>query len=316
MVEFIKEAEDKRSQDEILFDEFYQSTIVPMVEDDNKLKEKYRSKFWGYFWTVIFLMCINLLICCFSFLMYHRPINYEQIFLINMIGIIIICYPIYEYHSLPKQDVFETFLSYYGDWHHIKNSQIPSENSPIVPPHDTMKVKHHVMAEYADYSAELRDTVYQNISTFKNIHYKRKVSSGVVALIKFKQKFKGKVLLFERKGFYRKNKFPDLENVGNSIPVPIAELFHIFSDNVLFAKDMLPSLFFERILDLKDTFGAKCVYVEMCDDTLRMYFEGSTLYFDHHKIWNKKIDKNKFIQLHDEIEQTLLFKEMIQALRE
>jgi hypothetical protein len=107
-----------------------------------------------------------------------------------------------------------------------------------------------------------------------------------------------------------------LENVGNSIPVPIAELFHIFSDNVLFAKDMLPSLFFERILDLKDTFGAKCVYVEMCDDTLRMYFEGSTLYFDHHKIWNKKIDKNKFIQLHDEIEQTLLFKEMIQALRE
>lgn len=316
MVEFIQEKDDDRSQDEILFEKFYDDTIVPMVEDDNKLKEKYRSKFWGYFWTIVFLMCINLLICCFSFLISHRPINYEQIFLVNLIGIAIILYPIYEYHKLPKQDVFETFLSYYGNWRHVKNSDIPHEDSPIVPSHDAVQVKHHVMVEYPDSSVELRDTAYQKINTIKNIRYKRKISTGVVALIKFKQNFKGTILLFERKGFYRKNKFPDLENIGNSILVPVAECFHIFSDNQPFAKDMLPSLFFERILDLKETFGARCVYVEMRADTLRIYFEGAFLYFDHHKIWNKKIDKTKFIQLHDEIEQTLMFKEMIQALRD
>lgn len=313
MVEFIEANEEEEKSP---FERYYLSEIVPAVEENNIIKDRYRTKFWGYFWSIIFLMCTNLLVIFFNFLLYKHPINYEQLALINIIAFALIFYPIYQYYKTPRQNAFDIFLAYYGNWKHLKNSEVRLVHSPVIPPHDYVCAKHNVVAEYKEWSMELRDTIYQNFGVMKNIHYRRTVSSGIICLVEFKRKYKGRLLLFEKRGFYKKSSFPGLQNVGSGITSPVAESFYVFSDNADFAERMLPALFFERILDLKENFGAKRLYVEMQDSTLRIYFEGAQLYFDNDKFWSSKINKNKFIQLNDCIEQTLLFIETMKTLWE
>lgn len=312
MVDFIETDDEEVSS----FEKYFVSDIVPAVEEVNRVKDKYRTKFWGYFWTILFLMCINLLISFFGFLLNNHPLNYEQLFLVNTIALIVMFYPIYQYAKAPKLDVFGIFLDFYGNWRHEKNKEVSLVHSPIIPPHDYVYARHNIAAEYPDWCLELRDTVYGKNGTIRDINYKRKVSSGVVLLVKYKQKFKGKILLFDKKGFYRKNKFEGLSNVGNVIAPTIAECFHIFSDNADFAEDMLPTLFFDGVLELKNTLGAKRLYVEIQGDIMRLYFEGAQLYIDSDKFWSNKINRNKFIQLNSAIEQTLLLIETVTTLRE
>ncbi len=312
MVDFIEANEEELSE----FEQYYLSDIVPAVDDVNCIKDKYRSKFWGYFWTILFLMCANTLFCFFSHLLYNRPISYEQIFLVNAVAAVVVFFPVYQYYRAPKTDIFDIFLNFYGNWKHLKDMEESAVNSPIIPPHDFAGASHNVDAEYPDLSLNMCDMNYKVACAIKNIHYKRKVSSGILLSIKLKVNFSGRIYLFDKKGFYRKNKFPEMLNAKDVVAAPLAECFHIFTDNTNYALNMLPTMFFERILDMKDTFGAKHLYVEIQGDTLRIYFEGAHLYIESNGLWSRKINKEKFVQLNDGIEQILIFIEALQTLQE
>lgn len=312
MVDFVETNEEELPE----FEQYYLSDIVPMVDEVNRFKDKYRSKFWGYFWTVLFLMCANLLFCLFGLLFSNHPISYGQIFLVNAVAIAIVFYPIYQYHKAPKQDIFDTFLNFYGNWKHLKDVDAPVVDSPIIPPHDFAYAKHNVVAEYPDWSLNMCDIEYKVACAVKKIHYKRCVSSGILLTIKMKQNFSGRIYMFDKKGFYRKNKFPDMLNVKDVIAAPVAECFHIFADRADYAVGMLPTTFFNRILDLRNTLGAKRVYVEIRGNIMRVYFEGAQLYIESNGLWSRKINKEKFVQLNNGIEQILVFVETMQMLQE
>ena len=58
---------------------------------------------------------------------------------------------------------------------------------------------------------------------------------------------------------------------------------------------------------MSDDFEAKHTYVEINENYMRIYFEGSSLYFENYKFWSNKIDKNKFLQLHNRFESVMTF---------
>lgn len=313
MVQFISDNDVAETDP---FEEYYNSVIVPMVEEDNKLKEKYHSQFWGYFWSIVFLMGANLLWVLFNALMHQRPISYEQLFIVNVIAFLFMLVPIYRYRRTPKKDIFDTFIQYYGGWEHSKNTAVKLVHSPIIPYHETVSASHNVAGNSGDVKLEIRDTIYQKSGMLGKMSYQRTVSSGVILFMTFAQKFRGKILLFDRNGFYRKKKFADLEYMNNKLDIPAANYFYIFADSQDFAEDMLPSLFFERVLDLKEAFGAKHLYVEICGNYIRMYFEGAQLYFDNYKFWSRKTDKRKFLQLNNAFEQVFVFISLLEVLKE
>jgi len=79
---------------------------------------------------------------------------------------------------------------------------------------------------------------------------------------------------------------------------------------------MLHNLFLETLLDLKDVFRAKRTYVQAQGNVMRVYLEGSELYIDNYKFWSKKVDKNRFLQMHHEFETVHLFVQTVQSLLE
>ena len=313
MVDFISD-KDVSANDP--FEEYYNSVIVPMVEEDNKIKEKYHSQFWGYFWSIMFLMGANLLIVLFNALMHKHPISFQQLFIVNVVAFLIMLVPIYRYRKAPKKNVFDAFVQYYGGLVHNKDTAVKLVHSPIIPFHETVSATHNVSGNCGEAKIEIRDTVYQKSGMLGKMSYQRTVSSGVVLFMTFAQNFRGKILIFDRNGFYRKKKFADMEYMNNKLDIPAANYFYIFTDNEDFAEDMLPALFFERVLDLKEVFGAKHLYIEICGNYVRMYFEGAQLYFDNYKFWSRKTDKNKFLQLNNAFEQVFMFVSLIEVLKE
>ena len=311
MVDFITEPDNTQENE---FDKYFIEEIVPRIEYANKVKDKYRSRFWGYLWTVVFLMSTNCLVVLFNALIKNGPCNFEQLILINVIAVLLVFLPVYSYYRAPKEDIFSEFLKFYGNWQHTRNGDIKLVHSPIIPKHDSVGATHSIEGNFADTKVQIRDTYYKKRLLLKNLKWYRTVSKGVIVYVTFPSEFSGKLLLFDKSGFYRKNKFPELINIGSEIEIPAANYFKIYTNNKDSAKSILVSLFFEKMLDLKDVFGAHSVYVEMNGNFMRVYLENSTLYFDNYKLWSKKIDKESFLKLDKKFQQTYDFVQMVKVL--
>ena len=304
MVEFIEKVEEETDP----FEQYFEEKIVPLVEAENKVKDRYRSKFWGYLFTILFLMSANLLIVLFRTLMQHVPLSWGQLILVNAVAFMFVLIPIYKYNNLPKNDIFDVFLKFYGDWQHLQNSEVKLVHSPIVPKHDGVKASHNVVSETGSNKIEMRDTFY----TEKN----KTVSKGVMLYITFVENFGGSLLMFDKNGFYRKNKFQEHECYNGKTDIPAAKYFNIFTSDDSIGEKMIHSLFLEHLLDLKDVFKARNLYVQAQGNNMRVYLEGSELYIDNYKLWSKKVDKNRFRQLHHEFEGVHLFVQTVQSLME
>lgn len=308
MIEFVEKPEEEVDP----FEEYFEQNIVPLVEDENKIKSKYRSKFWGYLFSVLFLASANILVVLFFAQMRKTPISWEQLLLVNFFLFLLIFLPIRQYNKIQKNDIFDVFLKFYGNWKHLQNSQVKLVHSPIIPPHDEVGSTHNIMGTLDGATIEMRDTFY----TGKSLFGKSVVSSGVVLYITFAQNFDGSLLMFDKGGFYRKNKFNGFEYCNGKIDIPSANYFNIFASNDEIKEKLLHSLFFENLLDLKDVFKARNIYVQAQDNFMRVYLEKSEFYINSYKFWSSKIDKNRFLQMHHEFETTYLFVQIVQSLME
>jgi len=293
---------------------YFEQNIIPLVEADNKLKDKYRGRFWCYLWTVIFLMSSNALVVLFNVLMHGRPISYEQLLIVNVVAFSFVIWPIYSYYRQPRADIFAEFIKFFGNWKLAHNAEVKLVHSPIIPKHDFVTSTHNADGEIAGAKLQLRDTFYEKKLIFGNKNWRHTVSAGIILYIEFEQKFKDKILLFDRSGFYRKSRFDDLDNQNNNIEIPAANYFNIFSADKKFTVSFISPTFLERLLDMSDDFAARHTYVEINENYMRIYFEGSRLYFDNYKLWSDKIDKDKFRQLHKQFESIMTFIYIVKEL--
>jgi len=307
---------DKPEEQKDQFEEYFESTIVPLIEQENKTKDKYRSKFWGYLFSVLFLMSANVLVVLFGALMHKNAISWGQIILINVVAFMLVFWPIYRYNKMPKNDIFDVFLKYYGNWKHSEKYNVKLVHSPIIPKHDAVMAKHEIHCDFGDMRIEMRDTYYTKKSLFKCWNKEHTISSGVILYVTFPQEFKGKLLMFEKGGFYRKSKFEGYELYNSRIDIPSANYFNIFVSDSEIGENLLHSLFFENVLDLKDVFKTRRIYVQAENNYMRVYLDGSEIYIDNYKLWNKKIDKNRFLQMHHEFENVYMFVQVVRSLME
>ncbi|MCQ2735241.1 MAG: DUF3137 domain-containing protein [Alphaproteobacteria bacterium] len=291
----------QENQEVNTFDQYFEREIIPLVEEDNIRKDVYHGRFWGAFWSALFIFSANTLWVLFNFLMYKHPVNYEQILLVAIVSCLIVAWPIYSYYKQPRLDIFEAFLRFYGTWEYKTSGKVRLVHSRIIPQHDNVFAKHNISGTPENIKTEIRDTYYQKDVLLSNKSWKRTVSSGVIVYLTFPYNLKADILVFDKNGFYRKNKFPELTAVEPKLEVPASNYFRCFTDNTEEAQRIIVSLFYETILDLKEVFAAKSINIEIKDNFVRIYLENSTLYFTNYKFWSHKIDKNKFRQLHAEL---------------
>ena len=291
-----------------LFSQYFEKKIVPLIHDANRQKDRYRSRFWGCFWTVIFLFCINGLFVLFRTIMYNRPLSVAQMIIVFSLAPLIIAWPLWKYRKLEQKDIFGTFLQFYGNWQHlteIKNSSLDVD-TPTIPTHDSEIITHNIIGTHAGTDIEIRDTDY--------LIKKKKKSGGIVIDLKLPYNINHEILLFEKNTLLRKNKISGMNSIGEQIYIPAAGYFNIFSPEEKAPKQILCSTFFETILDLKEEFNARKISIYLKGKQIKIFFEGCSIYFDHSSIWSKKIDEARFRQLHNQLTSLFRFIEIMQEL--
>ena len=308
-VQFINQPEEAKTDP---FDVYMNEVIVPEVDAANNEKERYRNQFWTYFWTSLFLVSVNALVVLYRALMYHHVLRVDQLIFINIVALLIVCWPLYSWRSHKKQDVFATFLKFYGDFKYLESGKELTDDVdlPVVPAHQTAQAEHHIAGCYSNTKVEIRDTVYTNprATGVKN------VADGVMIGLDFDETLDVNMLLFEKHGFYRKSKMPNMLTLNDKIDIPAANYFNIFATDAQRPMKFLCSAFFEKVLDIKDIFGARKMYVMMQDRQIKIFLDGCRIYFDNYKLWSRKIEYDKFRRLHKQFEEVFIFIETIQAL--
>ncbi len=307
-----QEESDMSSADSaVSFEQYFTKKIVPLVEADNSVKIKQRSRFWASFWTVIFLLSINALIVLYLSLMYHKPVNYNQLIMLAIIGIAIICWPIYKYYQYKRVDIFDVFLQFYGTWHHNQNSVCPALKSVLLPLHDNMKIFHDIEGQYCGVKLRLRDVKCYKDIAIKKWHRSQGVAKGIMIDIHFNHNIAENLYLLEKKGFYHKDKMPDMFNIGARIHIPSANYFYVFNSTDTVPDRLLNAGFFEQILDIKERFAARKMYVQIYKNNVQIFLDGAELYFDNYKFWSSVIKQERFKQLHEQLEHVFTFVETI-----
>lgn len=298
---------------EELFIDYYEQNIVPLAEENNRIKDMFRSRFWAYLWGALFLYGLCVLIVLFRYLIYGYKIDGEYIFFISILACCSIFWPLYCYNKASKNDLFMETLRFYRNLHINEDTEI--NKAAVVPQYDNYKVLVSLSGHYNDNDIYAHEVVFTKDVKFYKWQFQRKISKGILIDFKFKQKIKNVAYLFEKNGFYNKNKYSDFVNISKDILIPAANYFRIFSDDIEFAKNFMPSVFFEQILDTKYIFGAKSVYIEIKDDYMRIYLEGARLYFCYNNLWSKFVNQQEFINLNKKISQILLFMHIVDTLR-
>lgn len=300
--------EDLQKISDEMFSQYFEKKIAPLISNANNQKDHYRSRFWGCFWTVIFLFCINGLFVLFRTIMYNRPISIEQLIIVFACAALIIIWPLWQYRKLKQEDILSVFLQFYGNWQHIndvKNSQ-SDIGTPTIPPHETALITHNIIGTHAGTDIEIRNTEF--------FTKKRRKNSGTVVDLHLPHSTSHEILLFEKTTLQRKNKISGMTNIGEQIYIPASGYFSIFSPEAQAPKQILCSAFFENVLDLKEEFNAKRISIWIKDRQIKIFFEGTNIYFDHSNIWSKKIDEKRYKQLHNQITGIFRFVEIMQEL--
>ena len=300
---------------EELFISYYEQNIIPLVEENNRIKDMFRSKFWAFLWGGCFLYGLCVLIVLFRYLIYGYKIDGEYIFFITLLALGSVCWPLYCYSKAQKNNLFEAILKYYRNWQINTDRNAEICKTDIVPLHDNCSVLQSLTGWHEDNKIDMSEVAFsKNIKLYK-WQFEKQVSKGILIDIKFNQKINNDLYLFDKAGFYKKNTYSDLPNISKVIMVPAANYFRIFCADEEFAKDMLPLVFFERILDMKYVFGAKAIYLEMRENFVRIYLEGAYLYFNCDGLWNKFVDQKEFVSLNKKINQILLVTHIVNTLR-
>lgn len=291
-----------------LFEQYFSKKIAPLIDQMNALKTRYRSRFWGTLWTVMFLVCTNILFVLFNTLIYKHPLNIEQLLLVLSVSVLIILWPLWQYKKKTYPDIFGVFFQFYGDWKHSVSTQKNTVTNlePILPLHNTVQYTHRIIGKYVTTDVTLSDVQYWQ----KN----KKVGRGLYIELTFPQNITDEILLFAKNGFYRKSKRANMNLLNEQIFIPAAAYFNIFSSQPHAPKNLLCSPFFEKILNIRDIFRARKIYVSVQKEKVIIYLEDSHIYFAQTGIWQRKIDGKNFKLLHRKINEVLEFVELIQEI--
>ena len=302
---------DSFTDQAVSFEQYFAKKIIPIVETDNHFKEKQKGRFWASLWIIVFLLSINALIALYFSLMHHKPINYNQLLILAIVGIGIIYWPIHKYYQYKRVNIFDVFIQFYGTWIHNQNSEQEAIKTDLFPQHDNVKFAHDISGEYCGVKLRLCDTVLLKNISIQNWRWQKNVAKGVLINFVFNHEVADNLYLLEKKGFFHKDLKDSLVNIGSRIHIPAANYFYVFNSTEIVPDRLLSASFFEQVLDIKGIFSASKIYIHIQKNKIQIFLAGAELYFENYKFWSGTIKQDKFKQLYTQFEYVFTFVETI-----
>ena len=308
MIEMLNTAPEKEKSP---FEQYFEENIIPLVEEENRLKSKYKSSFWTTLWIVLFLNSANMLIVLYGALQKGNKISFEQMFLVALVSLLVVYLPIKKYKKISHTNIFAEFLKFYPNFTYSDDKKyVQNSGSDVIPSSPFYLLANSCKAVIGGVNVAIRD-----IRTGSKNNFKVPTNYGTFFRLEFETSPNTEIELSDKSGLFGNSKHAYLSRIKRD-SIPASKYFDIYADSEEKAKNVLGASFFENLLDLKEIFGAKKIKLHIKGNKLDIFCEKSYLYFETLSFFGQKTDKNKFLNLHKQFEQLTIFANTMQSFME
>lgn len=298
--------EENNQQEEL--QNFLKQNISPLLQEENKRRQTFRSKFWLYFGILLFANCANILIVLFNHLINGKPFSWEQLTILVLMSAAVL-YFLARRAKSKHLFILDEFIKFYGNWQNCHN-ETANIKADFLPEYDET-------VQHFDITGSNGNLELQNLVFLKNSgkNKKRRTGGGLLISYTLQHTLNGMVMMFEKGGFFKQKKYMDLDKYQSSIPA--ANYFYTFSDNNAAKNYVICAALFENVLNLRDEFKASKVYLKISQNQLYIFLQNGHFFYEpNDSMWKSAGTEKQFEQTHQQIEKLFNMLGVAEALTE
>lgn len=292
------------------FADFFQQNLKPLLDEDGKRRDAFRSRFWLYFGVLCFVNSVNILVVLFRHLMSGHVISYEQLLLIVIVSALFLWWYAGRAKKIPQNSVLAEYFKYYDNLHLQKEAKISGKKDILFPVAEDLLEQLKISGNFSQFTFELKQTSVLKKNAKQNETLKN--SGSIWLSYTFSQNLHGTLLMFEKGGLSKQKKYEGLEKI--SLNIPASNYFQIFTDSQKIKDYVLVSALFESILDLKEIFKAAKVNLRIKDNQLDVFLQNGKLSYQETSAWHSIASEKDFENLNSQMEKADMLGEVVANL--
>ena len=291
------------------FGDFFQQNLKPLLEEEGRNRDAFRSRFWLYFGVLCFVNSVNILVVLFRHLMSGHIISYEQLLLLVAVSVLFLWWYAGRAKTIPQTDMLREYIKYYDNLP-LQEENVFTEKDILFPVKENLVEQLKISGNFLQFAFELKKTALLKNNTKQNEIVKN--SGGIMLSYSFKQNLRGTLLMFEKGGVAKQKKYEGLEKI--SLNIPASNYFQIFTDSSKIKNYILVSALFESILDLKEIFKAVKVNLRIKDNQLIIFLQNGKLSYQQSSAWHSVASEKDFENLNLQMEKAKTLGEIVNNL--
>ena len=291
------------------FGDFFQQNLKPLLEEEGRNRDAFRSRFWLYFGVLCFVNSVNILVVLFRHLMSGHIISYEQLLLLVAVSVLFLWWYAGRAKTIPQTDMLREYIKYYDNLQ-LQEENVFTEKDILFPVKENLVEQLKISGNFLQFAFELKKTALLKNNTKQNEIVKN--SGGIMLSYSFKQNLRGTLLMFEKGGVAKQKKYEGLEKI--SLNIPASNYFQIFTDSSKIKNYILVSALFESILDLKEIFKAVKVNLRIKDNQLIIFLQNGKLSYQQSSAWHSVASEKDFENLNLQMEKAKTLGEIVNNL--
>lgn len=288
------------------FDDFFQQNLKPLLEEEGRHRDAFRSRFWLYFGVLCFVNSVNILVVLFRHLMSGHIISYEQLLLLVAFSVLFLWWYAGRAKTIPQTDMLREYIKYYDNLQ-LQEENVFAEKDILFPVKEDLVEQLKISGNFLQFAFELKKIALLKNKTKQNEIVKN--SGGIMLSYSFKQNLRGTLLMFEKGGVVKQKKYEGLEKT--SLNIPASNYFQIFTDSSKIKNYILVSALFESILDLKEIFKAAKVNLRIKDNQLIIFLQNGKLSYQQSSAWHSVASEKDFENLNLQMEKAETLGEIV-----
>lgn len=291
------------------FGDFFQQNLKPLLEEEGRNRDAFRSRFWLYFGVLCFVNSVNILVVLFRHLMSGHIISYEQLLLLVAVSVLFLWRYARRAKTIPQTDMLREYIKYYDNLL-LQEENVFAEKDILFPVKENLVEQLKISGNFLQFAFELKKIALLKNKTKQNEIVKN--SGGIMLSYSFKQNLRGTLLMFEKGGVVKQKKYEGLEKI--SLNIPASNYFQIFTDSSKIKNYILVSALFESILDLKEIFKAAKVNLRIKDNQLIIFLQNGKLSYQQSSAWHSVASEKDFENLNLQMEKAETLGEIVNNL--
>ena len=287
------------------FLEYYNTKLLPLLEQKEQFREKCLKEFWYYIGIVVLLSPLLLYGYTWGLRHYQEDTVFQISFGIGCLIFLFVRLPYAKYRKQIKNDIMGEFIKFFEDFSYKYGEKMREElikKSLIFPKYDEIEADDCFFGKYQDVNIKIYEQKLNEVRRgSKGQKYRHTVFQGVAVEMDMNKNFCGQTIVVKDEGiFNRLRGYDNMERI-NLEDIVFEKEFEVYGTNQVEARYLLTTAFMERILRLKALFNGKTIQISFYANKILLAIDTQEDMFEACSFFKTNINQAKFEHVFEEI---------------